>query len=61
MKMNYNPNNNERIEGPKVDKVLRAAYERYGYENYIARNVQTRDNAHWIAERLVIKGNAGII
>ncbi|PEB80277.1 hypothetical protein COM95_16480 [Bacillus cereus] len=62
MKMieNYDPNNAERIEGSNVDRVLRAAFDRYGHEKYIARNIQTYHDPHWIAETRVTKGNAGI-
>ncbi|EJS07399.1 hypothetical protein S3E15_00338 [Bacillus mycoides] len=61
MKTNYNPHNEERIEGPNVSEVLQAAFKRYGHENYIAMNVQTYDNPHWIAETRIQKGNAGIV
>ncbi|MED0905289.1 hypothetical protein [Bacillus nitratireducens] len=61
MKTNYDPYNGERIEGPIVEGVLQAAFKRYGHENYIARNVQTYHDPHWIAETRIQKGNAGIV
>ncbi|OFD78384.1 MULTISPECIES: hypothetical protein [Bacillus cereus group] len=60
MKTNYNPENNERIEGKSVQSVLSAARVRFG-GNCLVLNTQTYNNPHWIAEyNGPTKGNAGI-
>ncbi|WP_431181827.1 hypothetical protein [Bacillus mycoides] len=60
MKTNYNPENNERIEGKSVQSVLSAARVRFG-GNYLVLNTQAYNNPHWIAEyNGPTKGNAGI-
>ncbi|PFS14458.1 hypothetical protein COK55_13820 [Bacillus cereus] len=57
---NYDASNWDMIQGSDVREVLQAAKKRYGDENYIARNVQTYTDPHWVAERKITKGNAGI-
>ncbi|MGG0723761.1 hypothetical protein [Bacillus mycoides] len=60
MKTNYDASNGERIEGPKVAEVLKAARIRFG-GNYLVMNTQTYNDPHWKAiYNGPTKGNAGI-
>ncbi|MBE5108378.1 hypothetical protein IGI01_24940 [Bacillus thuringiensis] len=59
MKTNYDPNNGETIEGPKVAEVVAAARVRFG-RNYLVMNTQTYNNPHWKAVYNTAKGDAGL-
>ncbi|PGD87930.1 hypothetical protein COM47_05910 [Bacillus wiedmannii] len=57
--INYDPNNGEPIEGPKVVEVVAAARVRFG-GNYLVMNTQTYNDPHWKAVYNTAKGDGGI-